>query len=453
MSADASVASGARPRRVAERRRALGSLTALLAAHTLSQTGNVVTLFAVPFAVLAMGGGAVQVGIASFAATVPVVIGGPLGGVLVERLGYRRASIVADIVNGGALLLIPVLATTVGLPFWGLLALVFAGGLLDTPGQTARRVLVPAISDRAGVRLERSVGFLDAATRLSGLLGAPLAGLLVALVGAFPAMYATAVGFGLSAIVTVAFVGDRGAGTRGSTPEPHRDRAVDPDGVEPAPAAAPAVAGYWADLAAGARFVVRDPLLRLILGLILVTNLLDAARSNTLLPLYAAQELGGAASLGWIVAAFGGGALTGSVAFGFIAHRVPRRVTFAVCFLIAGGPSLVVFALAAPPVWLVVASAASGLAAGALNPILGAVEFERIPEAFRARVFGLMTAVAWAGIPVGGLLGGLVADAWGVRAAFAGVAVIYTAVCAMPLVGGRWRLMEREAIARDRGLA
>lgn len=422
------------------RRRALGSLTALLAAHTLSQTGNVITLFAVPFAVLAGGGGAVQVGVASFAATVPVVLGGPLGGVFVERLGYLRASILADIVNGAALLAIPVLATTVGLPFWALLALVFVGGLLDTPGQTARRVLIPEISGGAGVRLERSVGFMDAATRLSGLIGAPLAGLLVAVVGAYPAMFATAVGFAFSAVVTVLFVrvpagADAGPGT-------------DDDA---APATATASAGYWADLAAGFRFVARDPLLRLILGLIVITNLLDAARSNTLLPLYADQELGGAAALGWIVAAFGAGALSGSVAFGFIAHRVPRRVTFAVCFMLAGGPSFLVFALAAPPVWLAVVSGLSGLAAGALNPILGAVEFERIPAAVRARVFGLMTAVAWAGIPVGGLLGGVAADLGGVRPTFAVIAVIYTAVCAAPLVGGRWRLMERGAIGRDVG--
>ncbi|BDZ49902.1 hypothetical protein GCM10025867_21430 [Frondihabitans sucicola] len=325
------------------RRRALGSLVALLTAHTLSQTGNVVTLFAVPFAVLATGGGAVQVGVASFVATVPVVLGGPLGGVLVGRIGYKRSSILADVVNGVAVLAIPVLALTVGLPFWGLLGLVFVGGLLDTPGQTSRRVMVPDISALAGVRLERSVGFVDAATRLSGLIGAPLAGLLVAAFGPFQALYATAAGFAFSAVVTVLFVAVPPGPVTGED-EPQE--------------------GYWGDLRTGFRAVVRDPLLRLLIGMILITNLLDAARSNTLLPLYADQRLGGAGALGWIVASFGGSALIGSVLFGFVAHRVPRRVTFSVCFVLAGGPSLVVFALGLSVPWLVAGSIVSGLAAG-----------------------------------------------------------------------------------------
>jgi len=58
--------------------RALRSLTALLTAHVVSQTGNVVTLFAVPFYVLSTGGTGIEVGTAAFFATVPVIIGGPL---------------------------------------------------------------------------------------------------------------------------------------------------------------------------------------------------------------------------------------------------------------------------------------------------------------------------------------------------------------------------------------
>lgn len=405
------------------------SLIALLAAHTLSQTGNVTALFAVPFAVLATGGGAIQVGVAAFVATVPIVIGGPLGGVLVGRIGYWRSSILADAINGVAVLAVPILALTVGLPYWGLLTLVFVGGLLDTPGQTSRRVMVPEISEGAGVRLERSVGFVDAATRLSSLLGAPLAGILVAAVGPFTAFFATASGFAISGVITWLFV---------SYP---REPATGP--VE---GRASTGTGYWQDLAVGFRAVVRDPLLRLIIGLVLITNLLDSARSSTLMPLYAQQRLGGAAALGFIVAVFGGGALLGSVAFGFVAHRVPRRVTFSVCFALAGGPSLAVFALGAPPPWLLVGSAISGLAAGSLNPILGAVQFERVPVHLRARVFGLTTALAWAGVPLGGLLGGVAAETAGLQPTFAGIAVIYVAVCLVPLFGGSWRLMEKSAI-------
>jgi MFS family permease len=90
-----------------ERRRAFGSLSALLAAHAISQTGNVITTFAIPFYVLGLGGSGVEVGIAAFFSTVPIVVGGALGGVVVDRVGHRRAAIVADVISGATVLAIP----------------------------------------------------------------------------------------------------------------------------------------------------------------------------------------------------------------------------------------------------------------------------------------------------------------------------------------------------------
>jgi MFS family permease len=406
----------------------MGSLTALLTAHAISQTGNVVTAFAIPFYVLGLGGSGVEVGLAAFFATAPVVIGGPLGGVVVDRVGHRRAAVVADLVGGAAVLAMPVLALTVGLPFWALLALVFAAGLLDTPGQTARRVMLPALTERAGVRIERSVGLLDGMDRLARLVGASAAGLLVALVGPIATLFVNAATFAVSALLTWAFVRL-------------------PAGVQPVEADDSAPGSYWSDLATGFRFVVRDPLMRLIVGLVLVTNLLDSARASSMMPLYANDRLGGAAALGLLVAVMGGSALIGNIAFGFVAHRVPRRLTFAACFALAGGPPNVAFALGAPLPVLVATVALAGLAAGSLNPILGAVQFERVPEKMRGRVFGLVNAGAWAGVPLGALLGGIAVDTVGFGLAFGVAAVVYTLVTLSPLTGGTWRQMERAATA------
>lgn len=407
-------------------RAARTALSALVAAHAVSQTGNVVTAFAVPFYVLALGGSGVEIGVAAAFATAPVIIGGPLGGVVVDRVGHRRAAIVADVVSGASVLAMPVLALTVGLPFWALLTLVFVGGLLDTPGQTARRVMLPGLTERAGVRIERSVGLLDGSERFAKLVGASLAGLLVAAVGPIGSLFVNAATFAVSAVLTWVFV-------------PRDAEAAEAEaGVEGAPRGS-----FWADLIEGARFVVQDPLMRLLVGLVLVTNLLDAARGSTLLPLYANDRLGGAAALGLLVATMGGCALLGNVAFGFVAHRVPRRVTFTVCFTLAGGPSSLAFALGAPLPVLVAATALAGLAAGSLNPILATVELERVPEHMRGRVFGLINAGAWAGVPFGALLGGLAADTIGLTVAFGIVAAAYVATTLTPLTGGSWRLMER----------
>lgn len=418
--------SRARSADATHRRAASRALYALLSAHAISQTGNVITAFAIPFYVLATGGSGVEVGLAAFAATAPVIVGGVFGGVVVDRIGGRRAAIVADIVSGVTVLAIPALALTVGLPFWALLALVFTSGVLDTPGQIARRVMLPELTEAAHVRLERSVGLLDGSERLSKLIGASVAGALVALLGPMAALVTNAAAFLISAAITrlmvpattarMTAVGDTDAAARRS---------------------------YWRELRDGFRFVVRDPLMRLIVGMVLITNLLDAARSASLMPLYANAELGGAGALAVIVAVMGGCALMGNIAFGFIAHRMPRRVTFALCFLVAGGPSSAVFALGAPFPVLVAAAGVSGLAAGALNPILGAVQLERVPAPMRGRVFGLLNAGTWAGVPLGALLGGIAADGLGLFASFGIVAIVYTVVTTAPLTGGAWRLMER----------
>lgn len=428
-----------RTARVGQRdHRAVGSLTALLAAHAISQTGNVVTAFAIPFYVLSLGGSGVEVGTAAFFATAPIVVGGALGGVVVDRVGHRRAAIVADVMSGASVLAIPVLALTVGLPFWALLTLVFVGGLLDTPGQTARRVMLPALTARAGVHLEQSVGLLDGSERFAKLIGASVAGLLVALLGPIAALFVNAATFAVSALLTWAFVtavprvstvpsATNGAGGGGRANLPH--------------------ASYWSELAEGFRFVIRDPLMRLVVGLVLVTNLLDAARGSSLLPLYANDHLGGAAALGLLVAVMGGCALVGNVAFGFVAHRAPRRVTLAMCFALVGGPSSAAFAFGAPLPVLVALTALSGLAAGAINPILGVVQLERVPEHMRGRVFGLINAGAWAGVPFGALIGGIAADTIGLPMAFGVIAVVYTLVTLSPLTGGVWRQMERRPVA------
>ncbi|QYF75114.1 MFS transporter [Cryobacterium sp. PAMC25264] len=420
----------------AQDRGARRSLVALLAAHAISQTGNVVTAFAVPFYVLGQGGSGVEVGLAAFFATAPVVLGGVLGGVVVDRVGHRRAAIIADLASGVTVLAIPVLALTVGLPFWALLSLVFAAGLLDTPGQTARRVMLPGLSMRAGARLEQSVGLLDGSERFAKLIGASVAGLLVAVLGPVAALFVNAATFLVSAVLTWVGVDQiRAVLLPGS------------DDIGSAPGGVPLRTSYWADLAQGFRFVVADPLMRLIVGLVLATNLLDAARGSTLLPLYANDRLGGAAALGLLVAVMGGCALIGNIAFGFVAHRVPRRVTFALCFALAGGPSSAAFAFGAPLPVLVALTALSGLAAGAINPILGTVELERIPEHLRGRVFGLINAGAWAGVPFGALLGGIAGDTIGLPMAFGIVAVLYTMITLSPLTGGTWRQMERRDAA------
>ena len=82
-------------------------LLALLAADGVSRAGNAITTVAIPLIALDIGGTPLAAAAAGVAATLPLVIGGLLGGVVVDRLGFRRASIVADAASGATVLAVP----------------------------------------------------------------------------------------------------------------------------------------------------------------------------------------------------------------------------------------------------------------------------------------------------------------------------------------------------------
>jgi MFS family permease len=65
------------------------------------------------------------------------------------------------------------------------------------------------------------------------------------------------------------------------------------------------------------------------------------------------------------------------------------------------------------------------MGAGPLNPIIGAVEYERVPRNMRGRVGGAVSAGAWSAMPLGMLIGGVLTEQLGVRPMLLGLGVIY----------------------------
>ena len=65
------------------------------------------------------------------------------------------------------------------------------------------------------------------------------------------------------------------------------------------------------------------------------------------------------------------------------------------------------------------------MGAGPLNPIIGAVEYERVPKNMRGRVGGAVGAGAWSAMPLGMLIGGVLTEQLGVRPMLIGLGVIY----------------------------
>ena len=399
-----------------ERRRA--PLYALFVADAISLSGNIIALVAIPWFVLQETGSAALTGLSGFFAFLPIVFAAFFGGVVVDRLGFRTTSVVADVASAVAVAGIPALHLTVGIELWQLFALVFLGALLDAPGATARRALLPDLVELAGMRMERATSIAQAIRQGSYLVGAPIGGLLVAVMGAPNTLWVDAASF----LASAALIG-----------------MLAPIAVT---AAREEKTGYFADLAEGLRFVWRDRLIRAVVLTVLVTNFLDAPLSPVILPVLVDAEFGSAEYLGLLLGVFGAASVAGAVAFGVIGHRLPRRRTFVIAFFVTSIPY---FALAATPALAVTVAVITvfGFTGAPLNPILATVAYERIPAALRGRVLGTATAAAYAAIPLGILIGGLLIEAIGVGATLLAIGLCYFAVTAYGFFNPAFREMDR----------
>src|SRR6266511_4159534 len=99
-------------------------LVALLTANGISQIGNTLSFLAVPWFVLETTGSPSKTGITVAVRALPVLVAGIFGGAVVDRLGYKRMSVVSDLASGLGVAAIPLLYHTTGLSFWQLLLLV-----------------------------------------------------------------------------------------------------------------------------------------------------------------------------------------------------------------------------------------------------------------------------------------------------------------------------------------
>lgn len=361
-------------------------LLALVAANTVSQLGNVVAVVALPWFVLVTTDSPARAGVVAFAATLPLAAGAIVGAPVVDRIGVRRASVLADLGAGAAIAFIPLLHALGALTFWFTVALAFAAAVCEAPGRAARRAMLPDLADRAGVTLERANAVSTTSEHTGYVVGAPLAGLLIALVGAPGALWLDAASFALSAAIVAGFV----------------------------PSVRPAVGRTR--LLDGLRYVLETPLLRTFFTIWSVGGFLIAPLAPVLLPVYARNELGGAGSLAACVAAYGLGGLLGAVAYGLVGVRVAPRAFFVAVWLLYPALSLVLVAL--PPLELLLPLLlAVGVVTGAYDPFEVTVHQRLVPPELRARAFAILLAAEMMVVPPAMLLYGFVIEEAGLRAA------------------------------------
>lgn len=394
-------------------------LAAFLVANVVSICGTRVSAIAIPWFVLITTGSPVKTGLVALAEMAPLVVVKAIGGPLIDKVGARRISIVADTASTAVVALIPLLHELGFLHFPTLLVLVAIAGALRGPGDAAKSTLIPDIARVARVPLERVTGLESTTERLAGFFAFALAGGLITLVGAVNALWIDAVSFGICAVLIARWI------PKDTTPAPKEEEH-----------------GYGRRLLEGWTFLRTDKLLLPLVVMIAVTNLLDAATSTVLLPVWIKDHGYGPGHTSLILTSFGVTATLFALLASAIGDRIPRKLVFTVAFLIAGAPRFVAMATDAPLWTLMAVYAVGGIGAGFINPVLGAIQLERIPSHLRGRVNSLSNAVCWTGVPLGGLVAGGAVAAIGLAPALLAGGAIYLIATMSPVLIGRherWR--------------
>lgn len=370
-----------------------------LAADVLSLLGNAVAFIALPWLVLVRTGDVALAGTIAAVSAIPAILSAVVGGVLVDRVGRRRMTIVADLGSAAAVAALPVVDAVTGLTATWFVLLGVLGALVDVPGLTARESLLPEVARRSGLSIERLSGLREGIAGVTLIVGPAVGGLLVATLGAVTALWVTAATSALAAAVTALLPQTLG-------------RAAEP---APGPTELTAPRRWLADLREGVAVLRSDRALSVLTALMTASLFVLGPLQGLLLPAHLVQT-GSASTFGVVVTTLAAGGLVGAVLYAALAPRLTRRQWFTAALLVSCAGLVGLAALPDLPL-LLVAAGAAGLGSGPLGPLLMVVVAERVPDAVRGRVLGLQNAAALAAMPAGLLLVGLLVEAVDVDAA------------------------------------
>ncbi len=237
--------------------------------------------------------------------------------------------------------------------------------------------MLPDIAKMGEIRLERVNSAFESIYPLSSLLGPPVAGILIVWLSASNVLWLDAASFGISALLV--FVGIP-ATVRGAT-APKRGRYVD-------------------DLREGISFLRRDHLLLAMAAWIAVSNFLLGPLFGVVLPVYARDVFHSARDFGLMLAAYGAGQMCGSLGYGVIGGRLPRRALWLTGFICATIPFLVLAWRPTLPI-IMIGMALSALTDGPLTPLSVTIRHEHTPPQLRGRVFSTFSAISTMAVPLG----------------------------------------------------
>jgi MFS family permease len=369
----------------------------LWSAATVSAFGSQITMLAIPLlAAATLNASALEMGILAAAQNAAIPVFGLLAGVIADHRARRPLLIISDAARALVLVVIPIAwwAGVLSMPL--LIAVSFAGGAFGVLFDVTRQAVVPTIV--SGEQLVDGNSKIYTSEAASDLTGPGLAGLLVQLIGAPASILIDCISYVGSAILLA--------------------RMKIQESTEKSPLGLGTVI---AELREGFRVFRSIPLLSAI-GLATASgNLFESART-AILVLFMTRELDlSAAYVGIVYAAGGLGFLIGSFLPAWFAARLGVGKAIAVGLVIywigeviyplAGGPKVVAVVLLGAAMFV------GGIGAAIFDVNQVSLRQAITPDNVRGRVNAVLRVMIRGIAPVGALIGGVIAELIGLRAA------------------------------------
>ncbi|SED26778.1 Predicted arabinose efflux permease, MFS family [Streptomyces sp. 3213] len=370
-----------------------------LGAYAASMAGDGVYYIALSWAAVQAGSPA-QAGLVMSVSALPRAVLMLGGGVIADRFGPRRVVIGSDAVRCAAVLAVAALLFLTGLGLWPLAALALVFGTVDAVFVPAVGALPARITGKA--QLARVQGMRGLAYRFAVIFGAPLGGLAVAFGGA-------ATAFGLAGLLIATSV---------PLLISVRVRELPPDET---PTGTPTTARR--DLVAGLRYIRRHRVLAPLTLAIALGDLGFGGPLNVGLTLLADERGWGASGMGWVLAGFGVGAGIASMTL-TVRGGLPCAGRITGWSTIAG--SVAIAALAFVPSVLAAVGVALliGLLAGLGGALSTALLQTHSDPAYLGRVTALSSLVSLGLAPLTMPLSAAAIGAWGTGPVFVVSAVV-----------------------------
>lgn len=346
---------------------------------TLSALGDVMTHVALTWFVYDLTRSPEALGLLSVTYTGPVIVGGLLVGPLLDRFDRRRIMIADNLFRGAIMLLIPLLHAVGLLALWHVYVISTVYGFLVMITLAGSPSLVPELID--GQHLDTANALETISYTLSGVVGPPIAGLLIPLIRAPNVILFDVASYFLFALALLA------------AKSPARTTTAPAEG-QPSYRLSDAV-----------RLLLRNRVL-LSTTLMYMSANLGMGALQVWLPIVCDQALGGGAELyGALLGAMAVGEVSSSLLAG--TAKLPLGKAITVAQALSGlAAAIMAVSLSIPTAFI--SFLLLGFFSAPLTIWAQTLRMKIIPDALRGRTFALLRTLMQSATPVGGGIAGVI---------------------------------------------